>query len=416
MAVSPPEAPPENADADTEMTDVSSSDSSFSDGQDRRLGGFFTPPVNWPGPHPDDSFTYDELIHFGAIDLPRGEPVSFGDLHGPIHPILHHSRWFGMTVTDHENILPALRLVTNMLEAPHVLAFFYMVCFSPRTPLPAVTAKYGVPCTQIPAPTEGVSPSGIRLIKQYLVDAASLLFFAFGTPSNEDGATFRFLTVRSSLGGTGALMRLHYRLYAALVPGRNWAFEQLLRCQLFLATTILHELAHAMNCTAQPIPPDVDPATMRSAEPFVGADRQAELGRALEQVFFGGVVDQYAADRDSTFGLVVQRWPDLGSAHEYWPNGDVQTPERRAAGTFTTVYLVPMTYVKAVHTQLFWRRVQRFGASETRVKKTVGRRRWNQREASGDGVGSDESSLNREASSEGRVGGRLMAASEVGSP
>lgn len=151
-------------------------------------------------------------------------------------------------------------------------------------------------------------------------------------------------------------------------PQSCQVLNQMLRSQLVLATTICHELVHAVNNAVR------EP---QHVEPFYKDQAINELGFAWEDKVFGGVV----SERDSKF-----RWPfDLSrfprpSQHAYvWSQEDEKCPERqshflryRAPQSFIRYY-VPMKWISRTARQTPW---DRWSSSEDpkllHIPKTIG--------------------------------------------
>ncbi|TRX98542.1 hypothetical protein FHL15_000616 [Xylaria flabelliformis] len=88
------------------------------------------------------------------------------------------------------------------------------------------------------------------------------------------------------------------------------------RCHLqyYLARTILHEMMHSLATSRMrhtfPADPNV-PDDYIEPEPFVDFDGIAELGYAMEQRIFGGVVVTLHGTGEYPFGLHHRSWPSL---------------------------------------------------------------------------------------------------------
>ncbi|KAI0863562.1 hypothetical protein F4860DRAFT_511953 [Xylaria cubensis] len=88
------------------------------------------------------------------------------------------------------------------------------------------------------------------------------------------------------------------------------------RCHLqyYIARTILHEMMHSLSTSRMrhtfPADPNV-PDDQIEPEPFVDFDGIAELGYAMEQRIFGGVVVTLHGTGEYPFGIHHRSWPSL---------------------------------------------------------------------------------------------------------
>jgi hypothetical protein len=121
----------------------------------------------------------------------------------------------------------------------------------------------------------------------------------------------------------------------------------LLRLRFQLATTLVHELVHALW----------NAHTVYSHEPFYRDYRYAELGWTHECLIAGGAISSISDRVTSPYGLSIRDWP--GTLHEAVDYPD-RTDRTKAPGP-TIHYPIPMDWLSKPFTQQFWDDVERFG-------------------------------------------------------
>ncbi|KAI9672334.1 MAG: hypothetical protein M1817_003356 [Caeruleum heppii] len=342
-------------------------------------------------------WTENELQLMGALKNPPGIVPSLGDLSCPIHPVLARRHWFRISDVDWALMLPALRLVSHVLDEPCLLPFWWAVFFGNRQFLSETSVKYSRICSQIDVPSfeRGADPlteTQIQETKCALLGFEGNVYFEMYNFGEEIlGACQCSLAATHHLGGSGAAITIYHPLIVALRPERAASTEQMLRAQFMLATTLLHELAHAAHKA-------VTPLTLQHAghdlEPFVDDMRQAELGHALEQLLFGGNINRIVGqDWDCQWGITVQRWPGLQDRDGL--DSLAMIPSRRDPSPYTSVYPVTMRFLQHLFTRAFWERdIKLYGAQALKIPKEYGIRLVSDRQCNGDSV-SVASSENR---------------------
>ncbi|KAI4851548.1 hypothetical protein E4T44_02059 [Aureobasidium sp. EXF-8845] len=122
----------------------------------------------------------------------------------------------------------------------------------------------------------------------------------------------------------------------------------LLRLRYMLATTLVHELVHALWIAH----------FAQDFEPFYRDYRHAELGWTYECLINGGQMSAICDRVTSPYGLAIQDWPGtLRASVDYLDRTD---PATLKSGP-TTLYPVPMWWLPKPFTHQFWDNVERFG-------------------------------------------------------
>ncbi|KEQ73237.1 hypothetical protein M436DRAFT_22099, partial [Aureobasidium namibiae CBS 147.97] len=138
-------------------------------------------------------------------------------------------------------------------------------------------------------------------------------------------------------------------------PGSNESSARL-RVMFNLATTLVHEVLHAL---------------WRNFEPYYMDTRAAELGFQWEQLLYSGQIDNPTSDRGSPYILEINNWPPPNSdddeyekflmSHKKWGSSDVHQD-----------FAVEMSFVQGVFTHEFWEEVDRYGISNFRPARMLG--------------------------------------------
>lgn len=139
----------------------------------------------------------------------------------------------------------------------------------------------------------------------------------------------------------------------------------LLRTKLYFATTMLHELAHAIWIihTALWTPPGADPNFPADQWPtgvFYGRDepydrdqRVNELGYAFINKTFSGIFAGIANGHPVfPYGLKTSKWPGLVKGN--YKGATVLASPAKWGTTYSVIYPVEMSYVQSIFTKQFW--------------------------------------------------------------
>ncbi|KAI9890958.1 MAG: hypothetical protein M1814_003459 [Vezdaea aestivalis] len=181
-----------------------------------------------------------------------------------------------------------------------------------------------------------------------------------------------------------------------------------LRLNFMLATTIVHELSHAVEFLVEKrrVTLGEESARLRSLrEPFLNDYAENELGKAVEEVIFGGTKSKFPLDISQS---PRQEWDMSQDSDSELSDGDHvtrQSPfpltQRRPAWDYTfmsrkgilikgqktlhyqqwrrytTSYLIPTYWVYRLQTQRFWDSWNRFGnLTAFHYPKEIGFRLW----------------------------------------
>lgn len=334
------------------------------------------------------------LSYYGALDL-RGRDCQFGDLNA-IHPLLQR-RNFICTDLEYASIRRALCLASAFLYEPVASVFWYSLIFGPRKQVPHIVklANGGMrEATESPWSSFSAVPFGpeemvqLNAFWEQMQHAITYEFIDEGVLPGDPCSAITNIEKWDStrrnqgplLGGLrGARTGISERYPAFLGPIRaNSAPDDIayaLREDYFLAITILHELAHAINIVR-----------MRSAEvetePFFEDMREAELGFAWEQLIMNGRQDTVIRQGvdSARMGLYFFTWPGTIRQQEQSYVGkyplDDEDPVFRRFGRrqWKTTYLVMMEHIQELALQRTWGEIARYGPERLKMQKLVGRR------------------------------------------
>ncbi|KAK6000648.1 hypothetical protein QM012_003373 [Aureobasidium pullulans] len=133
-----------------------------------------------------------------------------------------------------------------------------------------------------------------------------------------------------------------------------------LRVMFNLATTMIHEVMHAL--WRNKYYPDY--------EPFYMDTRAAELGFQWEQLLYSGQIDNPTSDRGSPYILSISKWPSPGEkedsptilmSHKKWGSSNAYQE-----------FAVEMSFVQNMFTDEFWAEVDRYGISKFWPRRMLG--------------------------------------------
>ncbi|KAI4730434.1 hypothetical protein E4T49_01792 [Aureobasidium sp. EXF-10728] len=144
------------------------------------------------------------------------------------------------------------------------------------------------------------------------------------------------------------------------IPGSDEESARL-RVKFNLATTMVHEVMHALWRNKY----------FPQYEPFYMDTRAAELGFQWEQLLYSGQIDNPTGDRGSPYILLMSKWPYPGGnredskttlmSHRKWGLSDVYQD-----------FAVEISFVQGMFTHEFWAEVDRYGISNFWPRRTLG--------------------------------------------
>ncbi|KAH0372379.1 hypothetical protein KCU65_g1158, partial [Aureobasidium melanogenum] len=147
------------------------------------------------------------------------------------------------------------------------------------------------------------------------------------------------------------------------IPGSDEESARL-RVKFNLATTMVHEVMHALWCNKYH--PD--------REPFYMDTRMAELGFQWEQLLYSGQIDNPTQDRGSPYFLYISKWP-LSDNEEGEDPTKIMSHKKWGSSAVFQEFGVEMSFVQNMFTHEFWAEVDRYGISNFRPRRMLGVRR-----------------------------------------
>ncbi|MCJ1300187.1 hypothetical protein MMC08_002982 [Hypocenomyce scalaris] len=296
-----------------------------------------------------------------------------------------------MSNDDYASIQPALLLASAFLYESEASAFWYAVVFAARQPVShMVKGTDGAlrECTEDPRLRFSAAPIGVNEMQQLnsfwdQMRHAVTYRFADLNEENSTGMTYRRRWKKPY--PPGPLITSSYAVIVELSiefrevlrgfvdPTPTEALPYYLRQHHLIATTILHELCHAIHSARTTIPTD----------PFFEDDRQAELGFAWEQCVLNGPMHSVNRkdDENANWGLQFFRWPtaysyrDEDYVYKYPLEGDDPRILRTSRRSWATRYLVTMDYIQALVWVREWAEIARYGPLRLKMPKKYGLRR-----------------------------------------
>ena len=292
------------------------------------------------------TYTVRELQRLGYWDYDEARQTN---LTYPIHPLLERSVW-SCPDSLYRGITHILRLASAMLQCPASIAFHHALMFGTREYLLETSQRHGYPCQRL-CHTDHDEVTARRDVDTVMLRIARRMvirFFKASDPgfthltafavTRRNAATPTFLRDVTQQSGTGSVIHINYHYIENLSKG-NMPLSQLLRLQFYMALTISHEIAHAVN----------NAVSMQVYEPFYEDQRLSEVGRAWENEVFGGMTEMIY-ETDARNPLAFAKWPTY--ADKPAPkNGvlDLRGPKR-----YTTWYFVSMKWITDIQQQWFW--------------------------------------------------------------
>ncbi|KZF22906.1 hypothetical protein L228DRAFT_261027 [Xylona heveae TC161] len=316
-------------------------------------------------------FNYLFLQDHDALEL---NGANLGDLTNDIHPLFSREN-FLVFDEKYQVLMPTLRLASRILTDMSSITFFHALIYGRNDILGGgMTETYGRPCFTFNRQETPLTPLQFKDTFDTLENLASFVKFRTNpllTTMNSWGCTSGNADIVHPMGGLGSYIDINPIFLYHLGSGRLSVSERL-RIQLILAITLCHECTHAIGFAAYPRDPDEIGAAI--VEPFFENHRLAELGSAFEDFVFGGIIDPMAEQTDCCYGLIIEGWP--GNRVPVTREGAVPVPVRTdiPVPAFSTRYLIPMTWVQAVHSTAFWDDVARLKETSLKAPTTTGYR------------------------------------------
>ncbi|KAI9880103.1 MAG: hypothetical protein M1830_005348 [Pleopsidium flavum] len=354
-------------------------------------------------------FTEAELQQRGMLELDNAQRPT---LTNAIHPIFRQANWVDVRPIHQTQLRPCLRLASHFITNHHLLPFWHALLFGPRLEVPrniAVGPDYGHTLHtfhrifDFTTASYAVSTLELKRTEDALVSlAGSIQITVNREPTKISGIlttkrTFDSAPAAGFAGSTG-LIEIDRRLLDTY--SQNYlTISERLRLQYYIASSMVHELAHAVEGAVTPMLPrsptrQGPPIFVLSEfpdEPFFERDRLAECGHAWDSCVIGGRPCMWGDEFPA--GYAIGKWPGIDFRDDL--------PVRAKAKRWTTVYFVPMEHIQALFTNKFWsdEGIGRYGAGEVIAKKTFGWREYN----TGDVVSDDDEGISWGDSSRGRI-------------
>lgn len=306
-----------------------------------------------------------------------------GDL-TTIHPIYRKSNFRDLSDADYTLIGPSLRLASAYLNEPNTLGFWWSLAFAERLRIPRMQRNWET--RELEDATERnnlerwtrisisqhVGIPQFEELNRLFISMVGCVCWEF---SERGGPTYGSTVVvperRPQTQGlarnfSSIALSPNFLTEIRTVTVRTTPEEQNshLRQVFLLASTLLHELSHAvLLATSDPI----EDAHDQPAEPFVENDREAEVGYAWEMAMYGGPPYAIGYRADCSLGLKACRWPGIKRSaigdHPY------TRPSRRK---WEIDWALSMAWVQLFFTKAFWGQIERYGPSCMRFPKTLG--------------------------------------------
>ena len=297
-------------------------------------------------------FRPEELLWYGAIDL---KDCKDSALDNEIHPLLQRDCFDDTPDRIYDQMAPGLRLASLFLSHPSCMQFWVTLAKGERRIDHEMSRRYGMSRHRISSNVPMTDANVAEVIrymhelgqaKPFHFTFADALVFkgdaAFGTAHPVCHHMAEVPQGRQSEDIQLCQIRLHSDFYIVAKKLSMMHYPdpaQKLRYNFYLATIIVHELAHAMELSQwrnrAPSP----------HEPFLLHHNEAELGRTWETYMFGGTVNPINDRVDSIYGVATWNWPQSFGEMD---------PER------TIVYAVPMSYIEKIQQKDMWKKHQQF--------------------------------------------------------
>ncbi|KAF2197090.1 hypothetical protein GQ43DRAFT_425273 [Delitschia confertaspora ATCC 74209] len=294
-------------------------------------------------------------LGFNPVDLIKKQAVSFSEdsvarrssLDNEIHPIFRPENFHGCPDEIYEVLKPALRLSTLLILHRATAPFWHTLVFGDRQPDSETSELYGQACYRI---RDDVSWSEERetTFKHFLdsqVDTLHFLFHREPLPRDPAYASMGLVADYKN----GILRKLAGKCHTSKICLHTDFFTtakrlsllqypepaMVLRFNLFLASCIVHEMAHFIEVSG---PHHERP--LEKAEVFFNDNMWTESGIAFELKVFGGRLHPISSRVDCGLGLAILSYP-LKELYDKEEN---------------ILYTIPMDYVSMVQQKETWER------------------------------------------------------------
>ncbi|KAL9120037.1 MAG: hypothetical protein Q9187_003409, partial [Circinaria calcarea] len=304
------------------------------------------------------NFTWEELRTNGFTE--NSLNILANDLTYPIHPVF--SYWPDLIGEDLDILIPTIRLASAMLESPGSMSFLENIMFEERIRIPTVCPQgsdYIWGLNQCLPPSDhiralwnlGMGELSDK-ISWRIFDPFSDQFSRYGV--NTNGLTFPNYNIRTTIlhptwryprTGSGSSIFINQVHLTDLKRLLTLPFQttdqvnQILRLQFHVATTMCHEMAHAVH-----------KGTYLDLEPYYLNHAVCELGRAWENEVFGGSIELSDQLNDMTSPLAVVKWPNIMETAKP-EEGQRARRFPKAASTF---YFIDMDWIARLQTTDHW--------------------------------------------------------------
>ncbi|KAK3672603.1 hypothetical protein LTR78_007415 [Recurvomyces mirabilis] len=184
-----------------------------------------------------------------------------------LHPIFARSNFTGLSDANYQRISPALLLASNIISSPRATLWYHTYLFGPQTP---ITDLRGRP------------RNVVHKIYQTYDDMPKVGWLSSQTTEMYISAmvsrTVKFSFLDTVLGQSHIMLNKQKLLDTILSPGRDQPYHAALGRYMVLASTLVHEIAHAVGHTR------FGPG----AEMLFEDDVYCEAGFAFESFVLGG--------------------------------------------------------------------------------------------------------------------------------
>ncbi|MCJ1453973.1 hypothetical protein MMC28_004323 [Mycoblastus sanguinarius] len=325
--------------------------------------------------HPKRDFTYfseSVLEKLGSINVLNAKTDL---LRNEIHPMFQKANWDETLQDAWEPLVPVLRLASRFVGHNEMLPFWHQLLYDRRV-MPKLSAKFGHETEHFCA-IDPLEETQARHTACFLAFYGKVGVWKIGFYDRNDERSAHAYTRRDTGNpmGTGTFsfikLSLVYReILTAHASGHtSLPHSQLLRVQFSLATTIIHEVAHAVR----------NASSFSEHEPYYGDQILNELGRAWESWAFGGILHPVCGWKDMRLGItLLTPWPPWWQQN---PPGERNgCPLPQLIGDLpesTDMWVVSMEYIQLVQTEEFWRGdIPKRGIAALKIPQTIGRREW----------------------------------------
>ena len=318
-----------------------------------------------------------------------------------VHPLFQYRSpngskiWLGHSPTSFQPIYdalePTLSLATAILLSPASLVFIYSVLYSPRRLVANPSMHEGQQCYVFarpnPLPDETILRQRVFSALEKLADSNAFVLMdendypgmkdvhgltVVMQPATKDGICI----TDDNRRGLPTGIRIHKRYVHKLIA---WGADPtivnrlvVLNTQFRLASTICHEIVHALNDA-------IDTPLLRrvqiklasnsvklvdSNEPFWEDQRLAELGAAWESEVFGGTIREDPAGPEGP--LLVCKWPGLENRGKL--------PQTKGPKKMETRYFIDMHFIHDIQQRSFWNQSLAHDTTLLHIPKTLGKR------------------------------------------